>query len=147
MNPVGASSSSRHRSPRPRSSAGKGIDSDESKLVGDDTRVQEVAGRHEGLSDDDLTDEDLHIDEEAGLTGADRRRKSRKRTRNTRLNQRIARDRISEAEKLEADRAVLKNALINMTLILLWYFFSLSISLVSKTLVLFCFIFLFFLFF
>lgn len=132
MNPVGASSSSRHRSPRPRSSAGKGIDSDESKLVGEDTRVQEVAGRHDGLSDDDLSDEDLHIDEEAGLTGAERRRKSAKRSRNTRLDQRIARDRISEAEKLEADRAVLKNAVINVTLILLWYFFSLSISLVSK---------------
>ncbi|KAK3354828.1 TPT-domain-containing protein [Neurospora tetraspora] len=132
MNPVGASSSSRHRSPRPRSSAGKGIDSDESKLVGEDTRVQEVAGRHDGLSDDDLSDEDLHIDEEAGLTGAERRRKSAKRSRNTRLDQRIARDRISEAEKLEADRAVLKNAVINVTLILLWYFFSLSISLYNK---------------
>ncbi|KAK1776143.1 triose-phosphate transporter family-domain-containing protein [Copromyces sp. CBS 386.78] len=132
MNPVGASSSSRHRSPRPRSSAGKGIDSDEPKLVGEDTRVQEVAGRHEGLSDDDLTDEDLHIDEEAGLTGADRRRKSRKRSRNTRLDQRIARDRIWEAEKLEADRAVFKNAVINVGLILLWYFFSLSISLYNK---------------
>lgn len=132
MNPVGASSSSRHRSPRPRSSAGKGIDFNESKLVGEDTRVQEVAGRYDGPSDDDLSDEDLHIDEEAGLTGADKRRKSRKRSRNTRLDQRIARDRISEAEKLEADRAVLKNAVINVTLILLWYFFSLSISLVGK---------------
>lgn len=132
MNPVGASSSSRHRSPRPRSSAGKGIDSDESRLVGEDTRVQEVARRDDRLSDDDLTDEDLHIDEEAGLTGADRRRKSRKRSRNTRLDQRIARDRITEAEKQEADKAVMKNAVINVTLILLWYFFSLSISLVSK---------------
>ncbi|EGZ77549.1 TPT-domain-containing protein [Neurospora tetrasperma FGSC 2509] len=132
MNPVGASSSSRHRSPRPRSSAGKGIDFNESKLVGEDTRVQEVAGRYDGPSDDDLSDEDLHIDEEAGLTGADKRRKSRKRSRNTRLDQRIARDRISEAEKLEADRVVLKNAVINVTLILLWYFFSLSISLYNK---------------
>ncbi|KAK3397806.1 TPT-domain-containing protein [Sordaria brevicollis] len=132
MNPVGASSSSRHRSPRPRSSAGKGIDSDEPKLVGEDTRVQEVARRDDRLSDDDLTDEDLHIDEEAGLTGADRRRKSRKRSRNTRIDQRIARDRITEAEKQEADKAVLKNLVINVTLILLWYFFSLSISLYNK---------------
>ena len=132
MNPVGASSSSRHRSPRPRSSAGKGIDPDEPKLVVEDTRVQEVARRDDRLSEDDLSDEDLHIDEEAGLTGADRRRKSRKRSRNTRLDQRIARDRISEAEKQEADKAVLKNAVINVVLILLWYFFSLSISLVSK---------------
>jgi hypothetical protein len=80
--------------------------------------------------DDDLTDEDLHDDEEAGLTGRERRRKQRKRRRNQRLDQRVAGDVISPEEKREADRNVIKRLVVNVVLIGLWYFFSLLISLV-----------------
>jgi solute carrier family 35 protein C2 len=86
-----------------------------------------------GTEDDgsDVSDEDLHDDEEAGLTGGDRRRKQHKRRRNTQLDQRVAPDMVTEDERKEADRNVVKDLLINGVLIALWYTFSLSISLVS----------------
>ncbi|KAK1837239.1 putative nucleotide-sugar transporter YMD8 [Podospora conica] len=80
----------------------------------------------------DISDEDLHDDEEAGLTGGDRRRKQHKRHRNTQLDHRVAPDVVTEDERKEADRTVLKDLLINGALIALWYFFSLSISLYNK---------------
>lgn len=81
--------------------------------------------------DADFSDEDLHDDEETGLTARDRKRKQKKRRRNTLLDQRIARDRITEEERKEADQNVVKKLAVNGTLIGLWYLFSLSISLVS----------------
>lgn len=86
----------------------------------------------EGPSDDSLSDEDLHDDEETGLTRKDRKRKERKRRRNTRLDQRIARDKLSDEERKEADQNVIKRLVVNGALIGLWYLFSLSISLVSS---------------
>ena len=80
----------------------------------------------------DISDEDLHDDEEAGLTGVDRRRKQHKRHRNTQLDQRVAQETVTEEERKEADRSVIKSLLINAALIGLWYFFSLSISLVRR---------------
>jgi predicted secreted protein len=77
-----------------------------------------------------FTDEDLHDDEETGLTGKDRRRKKRKKRRNQLLDQRVVSDDISPEEKQQADRSVAKSLLINGVLIGLWYFFSLLISLV-----------------
>jgi len=117
-------SSSRRRSPRPRDSRqGTGLDG-------------AVGSEQDSLSDEDkdgydLSDEDLHDDEEAGLTGRDRTRKRDKRARNTQLDQRIVKDGITRDEIKEADKSVLKNLVINGVLIGLWYLFSLSISLVS----------------
>ncbi|RYP72198.1 hypothetical protein DL771_004328 [Monosporascus sp. 5C6A] len=85
----------------------------------------------EGPSDDSLSDEDLHDDEETGLTKKDRKRKQSKRRRNTRLDQRIARDKLSDEERKEADQNVARSLAINAVLIGLWYLFSLSISLFS----------------
>jgi len=80
-----------------------------------------------------LSDEDLHDDEETGLTGRDRRKKRLKKSRITRLDQRIARDdNIIEEEKKEADKSVVKSLALNVLLIGLWYFFSLMISLYNK---------------
>ena len=80
----------------------------------------------------DSSDEDLHDDEEMGLTGNDRSRKQKKRRRNTLLDNRIAREKnLSADERREADRSVVRNLVVNGVLIGLWYFFSLSISLVS----------------
>lgn len=80
---------------------------------------------------DSLSDEDLHDDEEAGLTGGDKRRKQRKRRRNRQLDQRVVRERITTEEKKEADQTVVKRLLVNGVLIGLWYLFSLCISLVN----------------
>jgi len=78
-----------------------------------------------------FSDEDLHDDEEAGLTSNDRSRKQKKKRRLTQLDQRIAAEKtLSLDEQREADKSVIKKLLINATLILLWYIFSLSISLV-----------------
>jgi len=104
---------------------------DEDKILEESS--DEVSLRPGEVDDDGLSDEDLHDDEEAGLTGKDRRRKRRKRRRNQRLDQRVVGDDISPEEKKQADRNVVKNLLINGALIGLWYFFSLLISLVRAT--------------
>ncbi|KAK4132588.1 TPT-domain-containing protein [Trichocladium antarcticum] len=132
INPANPSGSS-HRSPQPRSQSIRrpGDVDDEGKIPEESS--DEDALRLDKVDEDGLSDEDLHDDEEAGLTGKDRRRKRRKRNRNQLLDQRIARDNsISQAEKKEADRSVAKNLLINGCLIGLWYFFSLLISLYNK---------------
>lgn len=121
-------SSSRRRSPRPGSlRQGTGFDG------ANDSEQDSLSD--EGKDPYDFSDEDLHDDEEAGLTGSDRRRKRKKRARNTQLDQRIVREReiITTEEIKEADKSVIKRLLINLALIGLWYFFSLSISLVSST--------------
>lgn len=84
-------------------------------------------------SRDSLSDEDLHDDEETGLTKKDKKRKRAKKRRNTRLDNRIARSKISDQERREADQNVARNLAINSVLIGLWYLFSLSISLVSPS--------------
>ncbi|KAB5536353.1 solute carrier family 35 member C2 [Coniochaeta sp. 2T2.1] len=83
-------------------------------------------------SDDGLSDEDLHDDEETGLTGKDKRRKRKKKRRNTLLDQRIVRGSITAEEKREADQNVFKKSMVNLMLIGLWYTFSLSISIYNK---------------
>jgi hypothetical protein len=85
--------------------------------------------------DDSFSDEDLHEDEETGLTVKDKRRKRLKKKRHTRLDQRIVRERdgaLTAEEKREADQHVFRRSVINVVLIGLWYLFSLSISLVSR---------------
>lgn len=85
-----------------------------------------------GLPHDYVSDEDLHDDEETGLTAKERKRKQKKKKRNTMLDQRIARDNITAEEKKEADQNVVRILAVNGTLIGLWYLFSLCISLVSR---------------
>lgn len=79
----------------------------------------------------DFSDEDLHDDEETGLTAKERKRKQKKKRRNTMLDQRIARDNISLEERKLADQTVVRKLFVNASLIGLWYLFSLCISLVS----------------
>lgn len=81
----------------------------------------------------DFSDEDLHDDEETGLTAKERKGKQRKKRRNTLLDQRIARDKISAEERKQADQNVVRNLTVNGCLIGLWYLFSLCISLVGWT--------------
>ncbi|CAN8099458.1 unnamed protein product [Discula destructiva] len=87
--------------------------------------------RRQSLNND-FSDEDLHDDEETGLTAKERKKKQRKKRRNTLLDQRIARDSISADEQKVADQTVLRQLVVNGALIALWYLFSLCISLYNK---------------
>lgn len=127
INPANATSS-RHRSPHRRSPSIRRPAADETKILEEGTDDESrLPGE---LDEAGLSDEDLHDDEETGLTGKDRRRKRRKRNRNQLLDQRIASDKITNEEKKEADRNVVKRLVIDGVLIGLWYLFSLLISLV-----------------
>ncbi|RFU80296.1 nucleotide-sugar transporter [Trichoderma arundinaceum] len=80
-----------------------------------------------------FSDDDLHSDEETGLSNKERARRQKKRQRITQLGQRIARDKsLSAEERQEADKDVVRRLFVNLILILLWYMFSLSISLYNK---------------
>ncbi|KAL2270004.1 hypothetical protein VTJ83DRAFT_2188 [Remersonia thermophila] len=139
INAPGASSASRRRSPRAATRSGLSPSklSDDEDKIAEESSIDDVSLRPgevivANADDSDITDEDLHDDEEAGLTGRDRRRKQRKRRRNQQLDQRVAGDVISPEEKKEADRNVARRLLVNVVLIGLWYFFSLLISLYNK---------------
>ncbi|KAL7929038.1 TPT domain-containing protein [Trichoderma chlorosporum] len=87
----------------------------------------------EGHERPSFSDDDLHSDEETGLSNKERARRQKKRRKITQLGQRIARDKtLSTEERQEADKDVVKKLIVNVVLILLWYFFSLSISLYNK---------------
>ncbi|KAL9600743.1 MAG: hypothetical protein Q9219_002984 [cf. Caloplaca sp. 3 TL-2023] len=77
-------------------------------------------------SDDALTD-----DEEAGLTNKDKRKRKRRKTINTKLDERIAGTAAATRWSL-ADRNVIKASLINALLIASWYLFSVSISVYNR---------------
>ncbi|KAK1999169.1 triose-phosphate transporter [Colletotrichum falcatum] len=121
-----AGSSNHQKAP----SRSQGNLSEEPKISEEDFGATPSASKDAG--NDSFSDEDLHDDEEMGLTRKDKSRKKRKRKNNTRLDQRIVRGEISAEEKKEADQNVMRRSAINVVLILLWYFFSLSISLYNK---------------
>lgn len=138
MSPAGNASSSRPRAqsiriPGPNDEpkiVEEGSEADVPPLSSTSATAVLTPTKNESDSDS-FSDEDLHDDEETGLTGKDKRRKQKKRRRNTRLDQRIVPDQdISPDEQKEADKTVLKRLMVNGVLILMWYFFSLSISLV-----------------
>lgn len=105
----------------------------EPKISEENLDANGFAIRKDESGDDSFTDEDLQDDEETGLTRKDKQRRQKKRSRNTQLDQRIVRDKkdISKEERKEADKAVFRSLIVNLVLILLWYLFSLSISIVS----------------
>ncbi|EXV02632.1 triose-phosphate transporter family protein [Metarhizium robertsii] len=139
MNPVGGHSLSGVPAPgRPSYSQSSRNNAPTSSSLQEGSKEHlDVPGRSTGESGskddsgrDSFSDEDLHDDEEMGLTRKDKSRKQKKRRRNTLLDNRIAREKhLSDDERKEADRNVVRSLFINGVLILLWYFFSLSISL------------------
>ncbi|KAK3394375.1 triose-phosphate transporter family-domain-containing protein [Podospora didyma] len=135
INPV-RGSPSRHRSPHPRAQSIRNQANggqDEPKILEEGSEEGLGALLSDRRGEEDIpSDEDLHDDEEAGLTGRDRRRKRRRRNHNTLLDQRIVREKISPPDQKAADRSVLRKLLVNACLIGLWYFFSLCISLYNK---------------
>lgn len=81
----------------------------------------------------DALDSDDDLDVETGLPTEERRKFLRKQRRQNDLDARIAGvpGQLSKDEKKEADKNVIRKLTANAVLIGLWYFFSLSISLVS----------------
>ena len=69
------------------------------------------------------------MDEETGLTKRERRRRQQRDQLDHRLGGPVS---VSTQEAKMADRDVVRKLLVNSVLILLWYFFSLSISIVSQ---------------
>ncbi|KAJ9649066.1 hypothetical protein H2199_000979 [Coniosporium tulheliwenetii] len=66
------------------------------------------------------SDDALEDDEETGLTGVDRKARSNRKRRNTRLDERIAGEGISKEEKDIATQSLIRTSLINALLIGLW---------------------------
>ncbi|KAJ4272128.1 hypothetical protein NW762_000839 [Fusarium torreyae] len=93
---------------RVTSSRGPGPSSsiDEPKISEEDLDANGFAVRKDESADDSFSDEDLQDDEETGLTRKDKQKRQKKRSRNTQLDQRIARDKkdISKEERKEADK-------------------------------------------
>jgi solute carrier family 35, member C2 len=130
-------STSKRRSPRSatpdkRNSLSLGIQ-EESKLAPRNDGVDDDMSTSEDVELDDLSEDGLQDDEETGLTGKDRGKRKRRKRRNTLLDQRVAGEvNITAEEKKEANQHVMKNMLINVSLIGLWYILSLSLSIVSS---------------
>lgn len=84
---------------------------------------------------DHMSTDDDHDDEETGLTANQRRQRRRRRKQRRQLDARIADVKASRHDTVPmglGDRSVVKRLLVNACLILLWYFFSLSISIVRS---------------
>ena len=80
------------------------------------------------------SDDDDHYDEETGLTANQKRQRRRRRRQRRKLDARIADGKHGIFQLDLADRNVVKRLVVNAGLILLWYIFSLSISIVSQPL-------------
>lgn len=126
INPLNGSAKGKAR----RSSPTKRRDS-----LHEDPRLERASDEStsEDMELDQLSDDGLQDDEETGLTGKDKDKRKRRRRQNTLMDHRVAADiKITEEEKKEADKSVVKNLLLNGMLIGLWYIFSLSISIYNK---------------
>lgn len=100
----------------------------------DDTDVSDLSSIAESEEDRYLSsDDDYPDDEETGLTTNQRRQRRRRRKQRRQLDARIAgvKGPLDPLSINSADRTVMQRLLVNVGLILLWYFFSLAISIVS----------------
>lgn len=102
-------------------------DEDEDKSIMSDSSEHEL----------DAFDSDDALDVESGLPTEERRKFLRSKRKRNNLDARIAGPpaRLSKEEKEQADKNVIQKLTVNAGLIGLWYFFSLSISLVRHLIV------------
>lgn len=105
-------------------------------LTGDDADASDLSSIVESMEMDCMsTDDDLHDDEETGLTAKQRRHQRRRRRKQRRqLDARIADVKASRQDTFSlslGDKGIIRRLLVNGVLIFLWYLFSLSISIVS----------------
>ncbi|KAL4797708.1 triose-phosphate transporter family-domain-containing protein [Aspergillus venezuelensis] len=98
--------------------------------VSDLSSIAESDERRYLSSDDDYPD-----DEETGLTANQKRQRRRRRKQRRQLDARIAGVKASRDDPFNissSDKTVMSRLLVNVGLILLWYFFSLAISIYNK---------------
>ncbi|EAU33610.1 conserved hypothetical protein [Aspergillus terreus NIH2624] len=124
------------RDENPRSVSDSATHRREEQKAAEDADVSDLSSIAESVEMDFIdSDDDLNDDEETGLTAKQRRQRRRRRRQQRRqLDARIAdvkasRDFLSMGL---ADRNVMRRLLVNLGLILLWYFFSLAISIYNK---------------
>lgn len=95
----------------------------------EDTDASDLSSAAESLELDLMSSDDDQYDEETGLTSHQKRQRRRRRNQRRKLDARIA-DTKSRGD-VDTDRSIVKRLGVNAALILMWYFFSLSISIVS----------------
>ncbi|KAL4911100.1 hypothetical protein BDW74DRAFT_142430 [Aspergillus multicolor] len=99
----------------------------------DDADISDLSSIAEGEEGHYLSSDDDHpVDEETGLTANQRRQRRRRRKQRRQLDARIAGTKTDLFNLSSADRTVFSRLLVNVGLILLWYFFSLAISIYNK---------------
>lgn len=129
------SSEWRDDSLRPHGDGGPAKWDEQEPLTAEDTDSSELSSSAlEQQELDVMSSDDDQYDEETGLTANQKRQRRRRRRQRRKLDARIA-DVKSSRFGLPlglADRNVARKLLTNAGLILLWYFFSLSISIVSS---------------
>ncbi|KAI9892089.1 MAG: Triose-phosphate Transporter [Vezdaea aestivalis] len=119
-------------------------------LLGGKSPIEEEYSRSPGLEEggsendavstsddvemDELSDDsEILDDEETGLTEIERKQRQRRKRRKMRLDGRVAKEvKTTSQERREADQNVIRNSIVNVVLIGLWYLFSLSISIYNK---------------
>lgn len=101
-------------------------------LTAEDTDASENSSAAESMELDPIESDDDQYDEETGLTSNQRRQRRQRRRQRRKLDARIADVKGQRnIREILSDRNVVKRLLINGALILMWYLFSLSISIVS----------------
>lgn len=119
---------------RPRSSKRKTSDMPEGDQDGRLSQDDSTSPSDDVLERMSEEDDEILDDEETGLTAADKGKRRGRRRRNTLLDERIVASDYkitAEEEQRLADQNVFRRSLINVSLIGLWYLFSLTISLVG----------------
>ncbi|CAI7637495.1 unnamed protein product [Penicillium glandicola] len=102
-------------------------------LTAEDTDASDILSGAESLELDPMSSDDDQYDEETGLTTHQKRQRRRRRKQRRKLDARIADVKgHGSIREILSDRNIVKKLLINGGLILLWYFFSLSISIYNK---------------
>lgn len=108
----------------------RGTGDSEIKYDSDTDNEMQSTSESEELELDEVGS-DVEYDEEAGLTSEERRKHMQQKRRLNKLDARIAGEsNLSQEEKRAADKDVIRKLIVNALLILSWYFFSLSISIV-----------------
>ncbi|KAJ5779088.1 hypothetical protein N7457_006808 [Penicillium paradoxum] len=99
----------------------------------DDTDASDHSSAVESMALDPMSSDDDQYDEETGLTTHQKRQRRRRRKQRRKLDRRIADGKgQGNIREILSDRNIVKKLLINGGLILLWYLFSLSISIYNK---------------
>ncbi|KAE8150961.1 triose-phosphate transporter family-domain-containing protein [Aspergillus avenaceus] len=108
----------------------------EEQKAAEDADVSDLSSIAESVEMNYISsDDDLQDDEETGLTAKQRRQRRRRRKQRKQLDARIAGVKGTRQDIFSlglADRSIVQKLLVNAGLILMWYFFSLAISIYNK---------------